>query len=287
MKKLLLTGASGLLGRNVARQAVETGWEVHALGRPQSSPPEAKAITADLSQPLDTSQLPPQIDAVVHLAQSPRFREFPEGAADVFAVNTATAVRLANYAITAGARTLVVASSGGIYAPLDQPLNEDAAWATLQSLNFYAASKQAMELLMAPYASQLNVVILRFFFIYGPGQNRTMLLPRLVDAVSQGKPISLQGETGLSINPVYAADAATAVCRALELKKSATVNVAGPEVLNLRQICDEIGNGLGVTPNYEIKPGPAPVMVADNARQGKLLATPTHRWSDCWRSLLP
>src|SRR5206468_7571481 len=44
-------------------------------------------VDHDLRHPLEGAGLPSSIDAVVHLAQSRRYREFPAGAEDVFALN--------------------------------------------------------------------------------------------------------------------------------------------------------------------------------------------------------
>src|SRR5712691_5873081 len=75
---VLVTGAGGFIGRHLVR-ALGERYRVVALVRNRADAPEnAEAIVFDLSQPLGDA-LPPRIDAVVHLAQSRRYREFPEG----------------------------------------------------------------------------------------------------------------------------------------------------------------------------------------------------------------
>jgi nucleoside-diphosphate-sugar epimerase len=80
-----------------------------------------------------------------------------------------------------------------------------------------------------------------------------MLIPRLVQAVSDGKPISLQGPEGIRLNPIHVSDAADAVQRALDLQGSHTINIGGPEVLSLRQIGDLIGEAVGKVPRFEVQ----------------------------------
>ncbi|MBY0421692.1 MAG: NAD-dependent epimerase/dehydratase family protein, partial [Parvularculaceae bacterium] len=89
MARFLVTGANGLLGRAVLAAMTEAGDEPIALCRTR---PAAKVdwIAADLSAPLRIEALPARIDGVAHLAQSDRFNAFPDGAADVFAVNVAS-----------------------------------------------------------------------------------------------------------------------------------------------------------------------------------------------------
>lgn len=274
MSRLLVTGASGLLGARFVALAASQGHEVCAVGRSAPEPPQpnVRPIAMDLACPLDRSALPPQIDAVLHLAQSRRFREFPDGAGDVFAVNVARTAELLDYAHGAGATHFVLASTGGVYAPSAEPLTEDSALATKPG--FYPASKRAAELLAHPYAGLMTVAILRFFFIYGAGQGSDMLMPRLVASVREGRPIQLQGDDGLSLNPVHVDDAAAAVLAATEMEESATVNVAGPSTVTLREIAGLIGAELGVEPRFELDEGSAPSLVAETARMRRVLAEP-------------
>ena len=101
-----------------------------------------------------------------------------------------------------------------------------------------------------------------------------MLMPRLVASVRDGRPIQLQGNDGLSLNPVHVDDAAAAVLAATEMEESATVNVAGPSTVTLREIAGLIGAELGVEPRFELDEGSAPSLVADTARMRRVLAEP-------------
>ena len=64
-------------------------------------------------------------------------------------------------------------------------------------------------------------------------RKRSMLIPRLVDSVREGKPILLQGQSGIEINLIHASDAAFATQAALSLVGCHRINVAGPNVLSL------------------------------------------------------
>lgn len=267
MTTILVTGAGGLLGRHLVPLLQETA-EVIA--------PDRAAL--DLSRPLDPASLPARIDAVIHLAQSRRFRDFPDGAGDMFQVNTAAPLALADYARRAGASNFVYASTGGVYAPSDTPIGEGAPLA--EPMGFYPASKRAAELLLAPFHAHFHLAILRYFFIYGPGQARDMLVPRLIDSVREGREIQLQGEDGLRINPVHVDDAARAVVAATGLDESAIINVAGSETLSLRDIAGTFGKAVGRSPRFELGPTPAARdLVADIGRMRTLLVAPTIRFA--------
>src|SRR5437016_4304610 len=118
MKKCLMTGGTGLIGTNL-RAALLPDWQVFAVSRSAGGDVQSQShmipVAADLAGQWDTASFPAQIDAVIHLAQSEHFRDFPEKAVDIFQVNAVSTLRLLDYARQAGARTFVLASSGGVY----------------------------------------------------------------------------------------------------------------------------------------------------------------------------
>ena len=194
--------------------------------------------------------LPQRFDGVIHLAQSEYFRDFPEHSLDVFEVNTISTLRLLDYALKAGAKTFIYASSGGVYGYSDDGFTEDAEIMQRGDLGFYLGTKLCSEILSDCYTSLMNVLVLRFFFVYGPGQSKGMLIPRLVDRVKEGKLIVLQGSDGIRLNPTYVADAVSAICRSLVVEGSHKINVAGPEVLSMRAIGETIGQVLSKRPKF-------------------------------------
>jgi nucleoside-diphosphate-sugar epimerase len=142
------------------------------------------------------------------------------------------------------------------------------------------------EIVALNYSKLMNVAILRFFFVYGPGQRRSMLIPRLVDSVKNGMPIALQGEEGIRLNPTHVTDAATAITRALGIKGTHKINVAGPEVLSLHQICEIIGDAVGRRPVYAVEATTPRHIIGDTARMAELLARPSITFRDGLRSIL-
>jgi UDP-glucose 4-epimerase len=269
---VLLTGATGLLGGRL----VDVLWDrpVIALGR---SAPASRAHVlwrkADLSR-LTAADLPAETEAVIYAAQSDRFREFPAEALDVFGVNVAAVALLLDWACGAGVKKFILLSSGGVYGHGDQSFDEDAALPR-DVLNYYLGSKASAELLALSYAPFMDVVVLRPFFMYGPEQRESMLIPRLVRSVWSGAPVRLAGDDGIRINPIHVVDAAHAVKAALEVRGSHRINVAGPDVATLREIATAIGAHLGRSPLFEVDPGAAPRHLVGNiARQRELLNRP-------------
>lgn len=272
--RVLMTGASGLIGRAVVAQ-LRGSHDLVAVGR---SAPGAGArwVRADLEERLSRSSLPASADAVIFLAQSEHFREFPDKARHIFQVNVDALQAMLDWARAAGVRRFVLASSGGVYGHGDGEFREDDAIAPGGPLGYYLASKQCAELLTQSYASQFTVVILRFFFVYGPGQRRSMLIPRLIDSVRDGRPVTLQGPDGVRLNPTYVDDAASAVRGALALESSHIINVAGTETVTMRELAGLIGSAVGRKPSFDVRKEEAPRhLVADTTKMRRLLGGPT------------
>jgi len=257
---ILLTGGTGCLGRALISELSAADHEIIAIVRSASTlaPREGvEFIEMDLSQPLICERLPKKMDVVIHAAQSRRYREFPEGATDMFRINTAVTVELAEYAVAAGASQFVYTSTGSIYEPNPNPIPEAGRVAPR---SFYESSKLAAELLLVPYGEILNVLTLRLFYLYGPGQ-KDMLITNLAKRIKADQQVTLDGERGLLLCPTYSQDVACFVRIALDQTLGGLYNVASNEVIDLRALALKIGKSLDVEPRFEVCNEEPPVPV--------------------------
>ena len=268
-KKILVLGASGFIGKHAVRKFLASGYNVFAQYLPTENPPnipEASWFPCDLREQGFTKSFPQEVDTIIYLAQSPDWRSFPDGASGVFQVNVAAAFQTVEYARQAKAGRLIFTSTGSIYGQHAAPIHEEDV-RTEKIASFYAASKLATELLINQYHIILPVINLRLFMPYGEGQHEKMLIPNLVSRVKDNIPIDLQGTDGLVINPTAISDVAETLERCLGIGKSITLNVAGPEMLSLRQIGEQIGLVLNKKPVFNCRSAEiAPVIVGNTAR---------------------
>ena len=266
-QSVLVSGASGLLGRELCINLSNAGHRVLALVRTVPKDPllNVNYVVLDFAKPWDEKSLPEHVDVVVHLSQSAKFRDFPTAGLDIFRVNVESTARLLDYSVRAKVKQFIYASSGGVYKPDAKPLNESSPLQHLANLGSYAGSKLCGEILCHSYTPLLkSVIIIRPFFIYGGRQNRTMLIPRLMDSVKAGVKINLSGQDGIFVNPIHVTDAAAAIESVLKIEDSATFNIAGPVITSIREICENMGEQLLCKPVFHIQKNDKPAnMIAD------------------------
>lgn len=249
--KVLVTGASGFVAQHLV-PALARDHEVIALTHDaERTPPggDHDTIVVDLRR-VDSASLP-RVDAIVHLAQANV--PFPDGADDLFAVNTASTVALLEHARACGASHFVYASSASVYGFGDRPWTEDDA---TTATDFYSATKLAAERFISAYTQMFATTIMRLVAPYGPGQ-RNRMIPRLIDSVRDGRAITLNEGGRPRMNPVYVDDVVSIVARAISAPGNHLVNVSGPDAVSIRELGELIGEVVGREPEFDVGTGVA------------------------------
>lgn len=276
--KILITGGTGFIGRHLVRK-LRKEHELFALARAAAATDSAaRWIEHDLTAALDYSRLPQQVDAIVHLAQSEFYKDFPARADDVYRLNVGATFELLEYARRAGAKHFVLASTGGVYGYGCRPFVETDP---VQLDGFYFTSKHIAELLVRDYQPFFDTVVARLFFVYGVGQKAHMFIPRLIRNVMRGEAITLNGPEGIRTNPTHIVDAVDGLAATLNLSGHHVINLAGPQALSLREIGQAIAAEVGREPLFTVREEQAPGnLIGDVAKARALLGVPRVRFSD-------
>jgi nucleoside-diphosphate-sugar epimerase len=188
--RILLTGASGFLGCQVARQALAAGVVLHTLGR-NAGPDGASHHQADLTDRAAVARAvaAARPQAVIHCA-APGVAYGSMELADMLAVAAGgTAALLDACTALAQPPRVVLVGSGFEYVPSDQPVAE--SWPIVPSGSQYGAAKAAAACVAGAFADRLAMTLLRPFHIYGAGEAARRLGPFLIAQAREGQPVEL------------------------------------------------------------------------------------------------
>ena len=227
--RVLLTGASGLVGRALQARLLAAGWQVVAVARrPAKEPVPAGVIrvAADLAGER-WQQWCEGCTAAINLA----------GIASEDAAAGATFDRVHRVAVE---RLLAACRAHGI----TRIVHVSAAGAAPDAASPWLRSKAAGEALVRE--SPLAWTVLRPTVIFGPGDR---FVTRLARRLAQGGPFIVFGDGALRVQPVAAEDVAEAVLCALDspAAERTSFDLGGPEAMAYDELVRRTAAALGVT----------------------------------------
>jgi len=232
--KVLLTGATGFIGRHLLAALIQAGHDVvPAVRRPAQADrllPRPASIRADfnrMTKPEDWAPHLAGIDAVINCAGILQGR--PGQSID--AVHAAAPIALFRACETAGIRRVIQVS---------------AISAELGVGTGYAATKHAADAYLA--GTQLDWVILRPSLVYARDAHGGTALFRAIAALPFLTP--LPGDGRQQFQPIHMDDLTGAVVRILADPSIGriTIDPVGPEPITLRQLFADLRQWLGYRP---------------------------------------
>jgi nucleoside-diphosphate-sugar epimerase len=243
---VLVTGATGFLGRRVVANLTARGHRVRALGRNRNRlsemPPGVQAIAADLADGAALHRACEGCDAVVHSAAL----SAPWGKrADFYAVNVQGTQNLLHACQAQGVRRLVhISSPSVVFAGRDLHQATESLPYPRRHLCDYSWSKRLAE--QCVHASDRDWITLRPKALFGPGD--PSLLPRIVQAARAGR-LPIIGSGTNRVDLTYVDNAADAVALAVESNRCQRVyTITNNEHINLWSLISDVLTHLGVDP---------------------------------------
>lgn len=257
----MVTGAAGFIGSRICTALAEGGWSV--LGIDRLSPyydAEIKrrhlaelhaggsfeSVETDLADG-NLERVCEGADAIFHFAAQPGARGGWGDDFDTYARDNVIATqRLLASAAAAGVGRVIYASSSSVYADGGgEPVSEDHP---TRPTSPYGATKLAGEQLCALYAAGhgLDVVTLRCFTVFGPGQRPDMAAAKFLSLAAAGHAVDVNGDGEQEREMTYVGDVVAASLLALEHgSPGATYNIAGGVRSSVNGLIEEVGALLG------------------------------------------
>ena len=242
-KKVLVTGAGGFVGGNLANALLEAGAEVFALSRSgfQARLSASNKLTEINLDVLEYEKLleiiqTNKIDSIFHMAASAIVSKALLNPRQTLQNNILGTLNLLEAARCSNVGRVIIASSDKAYGDHAENEVEKLPYKEsygLHGLDIYSASKVSGDVLAQAYAFQYSmpVVIARCCNIYGPGDvNFTRLIPKTAMLLLSGKaPVIKAGHENVLREYIYIEDVINAY---LFLAESAEVYY-GPQSINM------------------------------------------------------
>lgn len=174
----LVTGGAGFIGSAIAKKLLNQGHRVYIIdnlntGYLENIPKGAIFIEGDFSKDLTIEKLNNiQFDGIFHIGgQSSGEISFENPEYDLN-TNTLSTLKLLEYCVKTGCKKLIYASTMSVYGQYDSKEQFSEIDET-NPKSFYAVGKLASEKYLKIFSTQFGIdfVALRYFNVYGPGQN--------------------------------------------------------------------------------------------------------------------
>jgi UDP-glucose 4-epimerase len=285
-RPVLVTGASGFIGSHVVRRLVRGGAHVFAMSSSVSSlVPERLAdvvndveiVEANINDQSSLDHLIPRIrpELVIHLAAFSHAGKSFYRIDENIQTNIQGTVHLLN-ALAGNYERLVYIGTGEVYGDAPVPFRENGP---VSPVSPYAVSKYAAERYCRMFRQAYGwpIVCLRPFNAYGPGQTPDRIIPEIILAGLQGKPVRMT-EGRQTREFTYVEDLAEAFVRALVVPgiDGEVLNIGRGEELSIRELALTILELLGnsIEPQFgalSYRPTEIWRMFGDSSRARELL----------------
>ena len=297
MKTYLVTGGAGFIGSSLTEKLLNEGNRVIAIDNfcDYYSPllkeknikdfldnPNYKLYRTDIRNSEDIKKIfsDNKIDVIVHLAAMAGVRPSIENPLLYQEVNGMGTQNILEAAKLNNINSLVMASSSSVYGNCKEiPFRENMI--VDFAISPYAATKKSNEVMAHVYhkLNNMNIIMLRFFTVYGPKQRPDLAINKFTRLMLEGKSIPMYGDGTTSRDYTYIDDIVDGIIKSCDYVENNVnvyeiINLGSNNPISLKEMINTIGEVLNVEPNIEVlpmQPGDVDRTYADITKANKLL----------------
>lgn len=220
------------------------------------------------------------IDVVIHLAAMAGVRPSIDNPIYYQEVNCVGTQNILEEMKAHNVKKLVMASSSSVYGNCKEvPFKEDMV--VDFAISPYAATKKANEVMTHVYHKlfNFNVIMLRFFTVYGPKQRPDLAINKFTRLMLEDKEIPMFGDGSTSRDYTYVEDIVSGIEKSIEYVNNNNnvyeiLNLGNSSPVSLKEMINTIAEVLNKTPKIQelpMQPGDVERTFADISKAKKLI----------------
>lgn len=292
-----ITGGAGFIGSSLSEQLMKQGNKVVAIDnfcdfynskikenniKDLQKNPNFQIYRKDIRDKQAIKKIfdENQIDIVMHLAAMAGVRPSIENPILYQEVNCMGTQNILEEMKAHNIKNLVMASSSSVYGNCKQvPFREDMV--VDYAISPYAATKKANEVMTHVYHKLfgMNVIMLRFFTVYGPKQRPDLAINKFTRLMLDNKEIPMFGDGTTSRDYTYIDDIVDGIIKSCEYAMNnqdvyEILNIGNSSPVSLKEMINTIGQALGIQPKIKqlpMQPGDVDRTYADISKAKKLI----------------
>ena len=265
-KKVLLTGATGLIGKEIITPLKERGFEIYALTIDKNNPGGVNWIFCNL---FDENSVKKALEEVkpTHLLNFAWATTGDYLTSEINFEFVKAGLNLIKIFKENGGNRAVYAGTCFEYEFKDKPLKEGGS---LNPQTLYAVSKNALHQMTEEYCRINNISFGygRIFYVFGHGENEKRLTAHTINNLRNNREVVINNGD-LVKDYMYTKDIAGAFAALLDSSVEGSVNICTGRGISLREYTGYIAKQLGKEEYLTIKQeatSQPPVIVGDNTR---------------------
>lgn len=245
MKKVVVTGGSGWIGKYVVHSLIQKGYEVHATynkNKPSHLPCHWHKVNLLRNDEVKQFIYDVQPSHLIHLA----WEAVPP--ACYVSINNyywlKSSISLIQHFTTCGGKRVVVAGTGAEYEWFNGVLFEDSPLLSYKTP--YSLCKNALHSWLETYAQQTGLSMCwgRIFHMYGPHEQGNRLVSNIITSLLKNEE-ALCTHGKQSRDFLHVSDVADALVTILEHGATGTINIASGQSVQIKELASIIAKKIG------------------------------------------